>query len=229
MVHASAIWRDDAVVVFAADKRGGKTTLALRAVLEHGWQLLSNDHLILYQDDAAGGLVATSLPTPIPVKVGTFLDLQGRLPPPWDGAGVDVEAFRAMPRAERYRYDIGVYFSYRRLGQDIPVLVPLADRRMVVVFPSYSTAATPTGVPDAVPRDQAAAELGRHVRWDWVGDRQLNQRHLPRVERDQAAFLADGARVTAVLARGAETVRWRHAGDPAAMLDALGLGTGVTR
>jgi hypothetical protein len=43
MLHAAAIHRDGHVVVFAADKRGGKTTLALRAVLEHGWRLLAND------------------------------------------------------------------------------------------------------------------------------------------------------------------------------------------
>jgi hypothetical protein len=229
MVHASAVWRDDAVVVFAADKRGGKTTLALRAVLEHGWRLLSNDHLILYRDDAVNSLVATSLPTPIPVKVGTFLDLEGHLPEPWDRAGVDMEAFRAMPREDRYRYDTGVYFTYRRLGQDNPVLVPLRDRRVVFVFPSYGTAKAPVGLPEAVSLPEASVELGRHVRWDWVGDRQLNQRHLPRVERDQAAFLADGARLTAGLARVAEAVRWRHAGDPAALLDALGLATRVTR
>lgn len=128
MLHASAVARPDKcqVVLFIGEKRAGKTTLALRCMLDHGWQLLSNDHLIVFADPPVeregvvpgARLSLTSLPTLIPVKIGTFLDLEGRLPEPWDVQGLDVEAYRAMPVEQRRRLDVGVVYTYRRLGQD---------------------------------------------------------------------------------------------------------------
>jgi hypothetical protein len=220
MLHASAIYRDDQVVLFAADKRGGKTTLALRSVLDHGWRWLSNDHLIVYLDGAQ--LMATSLPTPIPVKVGTFVDLAGRLPPPWDDNGVDLAAWRDAPATERYAADTAVYYTFARLGQPNPVVVPLAGRRLTVVFPYYVAAGQPEGVVEQMPAADGASELAAHVRTDWVTDDRLHQRHLPFVHRDVAAFARDGARLAAVVAGAAHAMlRWGHCGDPAPLLAEL--------
>ena len=95
MLHASAVARDGRVVIVAGDKGSGKTTLALSVALTRGYQYLSNDHLILYRD--GGRLMATSLPTPMPVKAGTYLDYEALLPEPWENEGGDVEAIRALP------------------------------------------------------------------------------------------------------------------------------------
>ena len=52
-------------------------------------------------------------------------------------------------------------------------------------------------------------------------DPTLNQRYLPRRERDRAMYLADATRLTAALARRAPVLRWSHRGDPAPLLAAL--------
>lgn len=221
MVHASAVYTDEQVVVFAADKRGGKTTLAVRAVLEHGWRWLSNDHLILLPDEH-DALVATSLPTPIPIKAGTLVDLWDRLPQPWDANGFDVEAWRQVPAKRRYAADTGAYFTFARFGQPNPVLVPLAGRRVTVVFPRYAdpdqtvAGLTPVSVGDT------AVELARHVRTDWLADDRLHQRHLPLAHRDAGVFAGDGARLAGRLADLAGGGwRYAHHGDPGPVLAAL--------
>lgn len=100
MLHASAFACDDRVIIVVGDKGAGKTTLALRAVLDHGWVYVANDHLILYAEGgavrSADRLVVTSLPTFIPVKLGTFADLQARLPEPYDTEGIDPDALAAV-------------------------------------------------------------------------------------------------------------------------------------
>jgi len=221
MVHASAVYTDEQVVVFAADKRGGKTTLALRVVLEHGWRWLSNDHLILLPD-GGGGLVATSLPTPIPIKAGTLVDLWDRLPLPWDANGFDIEVWRRVPPERRHAADDAAYFTFARLGQPNPVLVPLVSRRVRVVFPRYAGPDETVAGPALVDVPAAAAELGGHVRTDWLADDRLHQRHLPFAYRAAAAFAADGARLTRRLAELAGG-GWRYAnrGDPGQLLDTL--------
>lgn len=221
MVHASAVCTDEQVVVFAADKRGGKTTLALRAVLEHGWRWLSNDHLILLPDKN-GGLTATSLPTPIPVKAGTLVDLWDRLPAPWDANGFDIQAWRQVPVARRHAADDAAYFTFARFGQPNPVLVPLDSRRVSVVFPRYAGLDETVAPPPAVDVAAAAVELGGHVRTDWLADDRLHQRHLPFEHRDAGVFAADGARLTRRLAElGGGGWRYVHRGDPGPLLDVL--------
>lgn len=221
MVHASAIYTDDRVVVFAADKRGGKTTLALRAVLDHGWRWLSNDHLILLPVDH-GGLVATSLPTPIPVKAGTLVDLWDRLPTPWDANGFDIDSWRVVPIARRRAADEAAYFTFAGFGQPNPVLVPLDQRRVSVVFPRYTGIGEGVAAPVRLDSTATAVELARHVRTDWLTDDRLHQRHLPFAHRDIGVFAADGARLVERLAELAGG-GWRcaHEGDPGPLLDAL--------
>jgi hypothetical protein len=221
MVHASAVYTDDQVVVFAADKRGGKTTLALRAVLDHGWRWLSNDHLILLPDER-GGLVATSLPTPIPIKAGTLVEVWDRLPGPWDANGFDIEAWRREPVERRRLADDAAYFTFARFGQPNPVLIPLDGRRISVVFPRYTDPAEP--VTDLAPVDVVGtgAELLGHVRTDWLTDDQLHQRHLPLAHRDAGEVTADGARLTGQLAELAGGAwRYAHRGHPGPLFDAL--------
>jgi hypothetical protein len=226
MVHASAVYTDEQVVVFAADKRGGKTTLALRAVLDCGWRWLSNDHLILLPD-GHGAVTATSLPTPIPVKAGTLVDLWDRLPEPWDRNGFDIEAWRQVPAARRHAVDDAAYFTFARFGQLNPVLVPLGSRRLSVVFPRYAGRGEAMPGLTWVDAASTAAELVRHIRADWLTDDRLRQRHLPFAHRGVEVFAADATRVVqrvAELAGGGW--QYPHRGDPGPFLDTL---VGVSR
>ncbi len=88
MLHASAFADDHRVVLVVGRKGSGKTTLALKAALSHDCHYLSNDHAMIYlepgSDPQSHRLAITSLPTPIPLKIGTYLDLEDSLPSPWE-------------------------------------------------------------------------------------------------------------------------------------------------
>ena len=216
MLHASAVADETRVVIVVGDKGSGKTTLALGAALDSGYRYLSNDHLILYR--SAGGLVVTSLPTPIPVKIGTYFDYADRLGPPWENEGVDIEEFRRMPRQRRYGHDVRLLYTYRGLGQANPLHTRLHDREVVVVLAAYAPDDQPVSAPEAV-TDPVSA-LWPHVRFDWVFDPALNTHHLPRTERDRGTYARDAADRLAELAAVSRVVEWRHHGALAPLLDA---------
>ncbi|MET8361693.1 hypothetical protein [Micromonospora sp. NPDC005171] len=219
MLHASAVVDEALTIVVVGDKGSGKTTLALKAALRHGMRYVSNDHLIMYGRDGAGTLTLTSLPTLIPLKIGTFLDLESALPEPWDRDGLDVEAYRASSRSEVYSLDWRVLYTYRRLGHDNPITVDLGPRRSpvttLIVLANYSPgdAGEPEPVADPV------TELLAHVRTDWMFDPTLNQRYLPRAERGRDEYLADARRIVTALAERSTVVRWSHRSDPAPILE----------
>jgi hypothetical protein len=204
--------------VFVGDKGSGKTTLALKAAIGHRMRYLSNDHLIVYRN-GVGNLTLTSLPTFIPLKIGTFLDLEGHLPEPWDSEGLDVDAHRRLPRAETYALDRRVLYTYRRLGQESPIAVDIGRDELqtstLVVLVSYSS----SGASDPQLVSDPVRELLAHVRTDWMFDPGLNQHHLPRGERGPDEYAADARRIVAALAGQATVVRWAHCGDPALILD----------
>jgi hypothetical protein len=225
MLHASAVADDERIVIVVGDKGSGKTTLALNAALTGGFRYLSNDHLILYR--AAAGLVVTSLPTPIPVKVGTYLDYADRLGQPWENESVDLEAFRRMPRRQRYGHDVRLLYTYRGLGHANPVHTALEGRQVVVVLASYTADGQPAGAPSAV-ADPVGA-LWPHVRFDWVFDPALNTHHLPRTERERDTYARDAADRLTELIVTAQVVQWRHRGELAPLLDVIASRSGGTR
>jgi hypothetical protein len=217
MLHASAVADEARVVIVVGDKGSGKTTLALGAALGAGYRYLSNDHLIVYR--TPDGLVVTSLPTPIPVKIGTYFDYADRLGAPWENEGVDLEEFRWMPRQRRYDQDVRLLYTYRGLGQANPLHTVLAGRQVVVVLAGYASDDRPVSAPRAV-ADPVAA-LWPHVRFDWVFDPVLNTHHLPRPERDRDTYARDAADRLAELDAASRVVRWRHHGQLTSLLDAL--------
>lgn len=216
MLHASAMADDERLIVVVGDKGSGKTTLALNAALTRGYRYLSNDHLIVYR--GGEGLVVTSLPTPIPVKVGTYFDYADQLGEPWENEGVDLEAFRRMSPRRRYGFDQRLLYTYRSLGQVNPVHIRLGGRQVVVVLARYAPGGDPAGVP--VPVADPVGELWPHVRFDWVFDPALNTHHLPRLERDRDDYARDAANRLAELCATARVVEWRHRGELAPLLDA---------
>lgn len=217
MLHASAVADDERVIVVVGDKGSGKTTLALNATLTSGYRYLSNDHLILYRGEK--GLVVTSLPTPIPVKVGTYFDYAGLLGEPWENEGVALEAFGQMAPRLRYGYDRRLLYTYRGLGQTNPSHTPLDGRQILVVLASYAPAGGAASTTVAVPDPVAA--LWPHVRFDWVFDPELNTHHLPRDERNRDAYARDAAARLAELTAGSSVVAWQHQGQLAPLLSEL--------
>lgn len=225
MLHAAAVADDQRVVIVVGDHGSGKTTLALKAVLGHGMRYLSNENLIVLPgagataDRPPAGLCLTSLPGPIALKIGTFLDLEDRLPPPFDTEGLDIDRYRAMPRDQRYRLDHRVIYTFQGLGQPHPATIDLPDPAtgpaVLVALASYAGPDDP--VEAAVP-DPVAALLA-HVRTDWTYTPWLNQRFLPRRERRPREYLDDARRLVSSLAERATVIQWRHHGDPAQLLD----------
>ncbi|WP_194835948.1 hypothetical protein [Nocardia sp. XZ_19_369] len=219
MLHASAVADDDRVIVIVGDKGSGKTTIALKSVLSHGMRYLSNDHLIVYSDMGTSRptLKLTSLPTPIPLKIGTYLDLECQLPRPWDVEGLEIDAYRSKDRKDVYGIDRRVLYTFRGLGQQNPVEFDLGDSgtdpSVLVVLAGYASG----GTGRAEIADPVSA-LMPHVRTDWMFDRNLNQRYLPRCERGVHEYRADAHRLVRKLAARASVVEWRHRGDPSDLL-----------
>lgn len=225
MLHASALADDKRVIIVVGDKGSGKTTLALGGALTAGHHYLSNDHLILYRD--LDGLVVTSLPTPIPVKIGTYLDYAELLGQLWENEGVDIESIRRMPRHQRYGHDQRLLFTYRSLGQANPLHTVLEHRQVVVVLASYAPADQPAGTPEPVADPMSA--LWPHVRFDWVFDPALNTHHLPRAERDRDTYARDARELLAELAAGSVVVTRRHHGQVGPLLEWLSTQPGAQR
>ncbi|MFF0489766.1 hypothetical protein ACFYTQ_12190 [Nocardia sp. NPDC004068] len=225
MLHASAVGDHERVIVIVGDKGSGKTTLALKAMLGRGMRLLSNDHLIVYPDSAdqpTTGLMLTSLPTMIPLKIGTYLDLEAELPSPWSTEGLDLDVYRTVARHQLYRLDRRVLYTYSSLGQPNPLAAALHDAGsgpdVIVALARYTH-----GHPAVVPVDDPVEALLPHVRTDWMFDPELNQRYLPRTERARADYLTDARQLMAALADRASIVSFAHGGDPTLLLHGTNL------
>lgn len=230
MLHASAVVDDARVVVIVGERGGGKTTLALKAVLDHGMRYLANENLIVLPDRTGGPaphparLRLTTLPGPIALKVGTYLDLADRLPPPFDTEGLDLDSYRAMPREQRYRSYHRVIYTFQGLGQPHPATVDLRDPAtgpaVLVAIASYTGAGGAGGAaePSVTPVPDPVAALLPHLRMDWTFTPWLNQRYLPRAERRPPEYEADARHLLRALAERATVVRCQHRGDPAPLL-----------
>lgn len=214
MLHASALQRGNQVVIIVGESGSGKTTLALDAVVEHGATLLSNDHLLLYPHDS--GLILTALPTVLPVKAGTYLDLADALPPPWDHADLPehtLAAVRTLPPAQRHRCTQRVLYTYRALGQPPVPYQPLTrEHRVTVVLADYATPPAAPTSPKELTAAQGRAALAKHLRGDWWADPNAHTHFLPRTPPSQARQYAGEQESLAALVERATVVRWHHRG-----------------
>ncbi|MBF6333498.1 hypothetical protein [Nocardia transvalensis] len=222
MLHASAVADNDRVVIIVGDKGAGKTTLALKSVVHHGMRYLSNDHLIVYaepgSDPERPRLVLTSLPTPIPVRVGTYLDLEPLLPPPWDGNGVALDRWRTTSVDHRHRSEAKVYLTYPQLSQANPITLRLGDLDAATPSVFVALAGYTCGRPVLTAIAEPVAALLPHVRTDWMFDPILNQHCIARTERNRVAYEQDARRLVTALAARSAVLGWHHHGDPNALV-----------
>jgi len=222
MLHAAAVHKNDLLVILVGGMRAGKTTLMLQAVLEHGFELVANDHLVLYRDGK--GLKVTDLPTVVSVRIATYLDMEHLLPEPSDRNGVDIEAWRRRSESERIAADDGqvVYYTLASLSQRLSTAVRCGDdsaTRIVVVFPTFADPDSPAGSP--IRLDDGAQRLAPHIRLGWMYDPHRNQHELPRPVRSRHRFTADGGRLIGELTRQGTALSWTHTGDIGPLLEAL--------
>ncbi len=225
MLHASAVVGDQNVIVVVGDEGSGKTTLALDGALGGGYRYLSNDHLILYRPQ--GALVATSLPTPIPIKIGTYLDFADLLGEPWENGGPDIDSFRNIPRQQCYGYDRCLFYTYRGIGHTSPLHAELAGLRVIVVLADYAPAHAPAADPTLV--DDPVAALWPHVRFEWEFNSEVNTHYVPRAQRSRSVYARDSRERLTELGSRALVVRWRHHGRLAPLLNWLQRGPGGAR
>ncbi|KAA9379631.1 hypothetical protein F5972_08230 [Microbispora cellulosiformans] len=220
MIHAAAVRRRDLLLVFAGTAGAGKTTLAVDAVVRHGFDYVADDHLILYRDDQenGGGLVATGLPTTIPVGIGTYLGMEDVLPPPWDARGVNLDSYRGWP-AETHRALRGrVHYTFASFGQPHPLVVTFGRGRVrvVVVQPERAARLGP------LVEGGTAADLQRLLATGWVASPLVHPVRLPYVRRTPLEVQADGQDVLGSLCARARMLRWAHTGRVGRLLTALG-------
>lgn len=222
MLHASAALSPPSanglrtLLIFAGERQSGKTTLALRLLLEHGWSLLSNDHLIMYE--TAGQLTVTSLPILIPVKAGTWVDLAHHLPVPYDEVGPSLRELSAVTPETRRDLDTAAWFTYRQLGQAHPLLTEVGPRvRLVTVLPSYGPGGM--AVSGRWVTGEPIAAVRPHLRGDWyVAEGEAHSYLLDAPPRDASQIADDSARLLTRLTAAGPVLRWSHYGDPTPLL-----------
>lgn len=222
MLHAAAVRKDDLLILLMGNMRAGKTTLALNGAMQHGFEIVSNDHTVVYRD--GDHLVVTEIPTVIAVRIASYLEMEDFLPQPYDLNGVDIEAWRKRPKQEQIEAgdEHVMYYSRASLRQPLRSSVrcgPGTGTRVVIVSPTFSS---PASAPQRVA--DAGSLLPQHIRTKWAFDPNRNTHELPRDQRTPDVFLADGLALAAELADGAEAYVWAHDGNITPLLETLTAG-----
>ncbi|WP_019632465.1 hypothetical protein [Actinomadura atramentaria] len=216
MFHAAAVHRDGLLVILAGDAGAGKTTLALDAVLRHGFHFISNDHLIVYADPAGPNLAITSLPTRIPLKIRTCLDYEAALPEPnrtstQPSLRARLDPYRTLPTDQVNAITTRVDFLYSTFRQPNPVTLdihPAGTPKTAIVFPEFG----PQWHTDPIPTSDAATALAAHLRTDWVFDADCTPNHFASPKRTIHQFTDDGRDLAQHLAENATALQMKHQG-----------------
>jgi hypothetical protein len=208
-VHASAVDNGRHLLVFVGDKRAGKTSLMLDAALRHGWRVVGNDCLLVF--DAGAGLTACGLPTyaairpPVVDRFGPLLRSRIAADPANQASWAHWERTGPRPDGEHK-----LYLSYAAISRPAFGTVPLAGRRVTVAAVGFG----PDTEVRASVRDPIEFLLANRKPVPLMVDA-VRERYGP-VETDPACLAALAAR--------ADLVDYRHGGDCAALLTALDSG-----
>lgn len=207
LFHASAVCSASSFIMFVGAKESGKTTLALDAHFNHGYDFVSNDHGVLYQDGAS--LSAVRFPTYINVKHGTLRSMWHRFAERLDLAKYDLPP---TPDQLTGHSRTPVYFAPEDLG--CAPLVPFeglgSQRSITLVFPKFSP--EKLGVVREISNDEALTRLTQQLRSSWVYDAAFNPRLLELGRRDLNIFQDDGFKCACRLVEQGRSFTYRHSG-----------------
>lgn len=163
-VHASVVDDGQHLVAFMGEKRSGKTTLLLDAVLSHGWSFVTNDCLVLRASGTS--TVATCVPASARIRadtVGRFFE-QLRKAAYADPVSRD-EFIRWESTPDRLDKEPPLYVPHGGLARTRMPVVDLSQRRLILV--SATIAAGEAKVDDVgLDAEHAAALLRHHLKTD---------------------------------------------------------------
>lgn len=214
-LHAASVELDGRVVIFVGDKRAGKTSLLLDAVLKHGWRVVSNDCLVLYYDHAE--LHATGLPTYVGIRADVAERYDALLRSRVIGDEPNLDSYQRWRSAKRGFPDARLYLSMGALSS--PSLATVCLNRAEI-----TVAAVQFGAPgEAVGLSTLATDPGPFLR--------QNQKYtaldqLPHVYPVPQQPLSCQHPLLSDFASRAQFIRYRHRGGATELLDLVAAGTG---
>lgn len=190
MLHGSAVSNGEHLILFLGNNCAGKTTLALDAVFNSGYRLISNDYLIAYKH--GDNIVFTTLPAFISIKIGTYFHFESKLPKPDPTNEADPSQFRNLSEDELRGLDVPIYYSFADLGQTpIPShIIPINDssKKVFIVTAGFSKE---TKAPSEILKaDNPFEELFPHIRSKWIYG-PYNYRFLDLPRRSEAEFMQE--------------------------------------
>lgn len=207
VLHGSAVYNNESVVLFIGDNGAGKTTLAMDAWLTQGYKLLANDHVVVLRDNDSCQL--SGLTTFVTLKLAHLLHvykpLSAAITLPFQDEN---EARSQASNNPRHPF----YFRPQQFGiADIPVL-PVGEhgRRLIVVFPSFDLNGSP--VVSHVAPQKISDLLRAQIRTEWVYDEVANPQFFRFPRRSQADFQQDGDSTCGMVASSAVGIQFVHQG-----------------
>ena len=198
-LHASAVDDGEQLTVFTGDKRGGKTTLMLDAVINHGCSMLTNDGLVVLRR----GSRLTVAPLPTLVKIRG--DVAERFAPALRERARDTfntrlfDGWRAGNQPSLP--DNPLFQTFGVLGDKFGEL-PVGERRVVVAGVQFGTPAT---VSAPLPPDRALELL--------AGNRKLLIPHFGEVAGFVAPRPSSERSLLDEFVGSASVLRYSHRGE----------------
>lgn len=190
MLHASAVFNDEELLVFIGHTNAGKTTLALDCILNNGYKLLSNDHLIIYEQ--GGDLMGTTFPTVIPVEKDTYAHFSDQL-----------------PKEQFHKAEEHIYLTFSEIGQKSPIELPIKDFKTHIFFIGWSQ----SEAPDVSKKNATIDDFKEHIRSDLFYEQFGHTGFLSRPMCSEDLYLSDSHKLIEKLLKHSTVLDLRHLGE----------------
>ena len=190
MLHAAAVYNQSEVLIFVGESQAGKTTLALDAILNRDYKLLSNDHLILYKNEEFISL--TTLPTVITVRTDTYELNNSKLPNNF------------LEKDSRF-----YSFSFKQLQQNCLTILQPNNFNIKIFVVSWSD----SSIKIKKLHGNKTSALSEHIRTKWMYEECNLGQFIPRDFRDRVSFLSDSQNLLKELIQCSDISFLMHAGE----------------
>lgn len=205
VLHGSAMYNDDHVVLFIGTNGAGKTTLALDGWLNHGYRLLANDHIVMLRDEV--GIAVTGLTTFFTLK---FAHVEHVFP------ALSKVVAPHFPNIDGYRTEAQgnprhpFYFGPQQFGVgDIPILsLGEAHRALRVVLPTMDLSRS--NVIHQTSQEVFLDEITQQIRTEWVYNSDSNPQFFSFPRRTESVFHAESQALCKVIADTGMAFQFRH-------------------